>query len=368
MKQIRETTPRVPVSPDKAKGSEVWEGYFAGQPIERVIIYLRSSGCFWAMKIKPDGRTEFKPGCLDCEHSVAGTTFGRPISVVDYIKQFVSEFEKYDFSKYPMLCLYNEGNFFNEKELPKEARLDILKIIAGDPNIKAVVLECLPEFITEEVLQETAEILGDRYVEIGIGLESADPLVRALCVNKSFTLEKFEETAQLVNRYFNLLAYVLVKPSFLTEAEALEDAIKTVRYAFNTGAKVISIEPVNIGEHAMSGALSRLGLYRPAWLWTVIEIAKAAFDLGKVRIGGYQFAPRYENFARNCEVCTMAVKEAIRQFNATNDPRSLQELDCACKAEWRAELERQYTPLLDRIADAVTQLQILYCSRQKEVR
>ena len=38
-------------------------------------------------------------------------------------------------------------------------------------------------FVDRQVLEETVAILGDRRVEIGIGLESADPLVRDLCVN-----------------------------------------------------------------------------------------------------------------------------------------------------------------------------------------
>jgi hypothetical protein len=361
MKQIRATTPRIPVSPDKAKDTEVWEGYFNGQSIKRVIIYLRSSGCFWAIKTKM-GSPEFKAGCLDCEHSVAGTTFGTPISAASYIRQFVTEYEKFDFSRYPMLSIYNEGNFFNEREIPKEARREILRIIAADPNIKALIVESLPQFLTDEVLRESKEILGDKHVEIGIGVESANPLVRNLCVNKPFTLENFEKIAETVNRYFNLLAYVLVKPSFLTESEALEDAIKTVQYAFNVGVRVISIEPINIGEYAMSGALNRLGLYQPAWLWTVIEVAKVALNLGEVRIGGYQFAPKYEHFARNCEVCTMVVKDAIRQFNATNDPRYFQDLDCTCKADWKAELQKKAPPLMDRISYALAQLRVLYSS------
>lgn len=359
MKKIRSYTPRINYSSELAKASEVWEGYFDGHSIERVIIYLRSSGCFWAINtIK--GKTEFKAGCLDCEHSVAGTTFGQPISPAAYVKQFVSEYSKYDFSMYPMLCLYNEGNFFNEKELPREARIDILKLIASEPNIKAVVLECLPEFITEKVLDETKNILGNKYVEIGIGLESADQLIRSVCVNKSFTLEKFESTAALVNRYFNLLAYILVKPSFLTEAEALQDAIDATRYAFNHGVQVVSLEPLNIGEHAMSGALSRLGLYRVPWLWTVVEVAKEAFKLGEIRVGGYQFAPRYENHAQNCEVCTMTVKDAIRKFNATNDIQYLSKLDCVCKSSWEAELSKKYPPLLERVETTLKQLEVAY--------
>ncbi len=356
MKWIRAQTPQLRVSTEEAKGSEVWEANYQGRATERVIIYLRSSGCVWAVKQGKDGKPIFKAGCLDCEHSLAETTFGTPVSAESYVQQFLGAYNRYDFSDYRVLCLYNEGNFFNNRELPAEARRTILRIIAADPHIEAIVVESLPQFITDEVLRETKEILGDKYLEIGIGLESADPIVRSLCVNKSFSLQKFEEAAALVNRYFNLLAYVLVKPSFLTEREAFHDAMKTVEYAFSAGAKVVSIEPISIGEHSMAGVLARIGLYRTAWLWTVLEVSKAAYKFGEVRIGGYQFAPSYEHHARNCANCTPRVKQAIREFNSTNDIRLLEDLSCECRMEWKVELQKEYLSLFDRVSDAILRL------------
>jgi hypothetical protein len=186
-------------------------------------------------------------------------------------------------------------------------------------------------------------------VEIGIGLESADPLVRSLCVNKSFNLKKFEETAQLINKYFSLLSYVLIKPSFLTELESLHDAIDTAKYAFDVGSKIVSLEPLSIGEYAMSGALSRVGLYRPPYLWTVLEIAKVAVTLGETRIGGFQFAPQYDVYAHNCDVCTMNVKDAIRRYNSTYDFTVFDNLDCDCKRQWENLLAEEPIPLPERI-------------------
>jgi hypothetical protein len=356
MKWIRTQTPRLELSTEQAKGTEVWEANVHGLPTERVIIYLRSSGCFWAIKPRKNGEPIFRAGCLDCEHSVAETTFGLPVSADSYVQQFLGAYRAYDFSNYRVLCLYNEGNFFNNQELPTEARRKILEIIAADPNIEVVVVESLPQFITNQVLRETKDILANKCLEIGIGLESADPIVRSLCINKSFSLRRFEEVAALVNRYCRLLAYVLVKPSFLTEREAFHDAMKTVEYAFKAGAGVVSIEPISIREHSMAGVLARLGLYRTAWLWTVIEVSKAAYKLGEVRIGGYQFAPSYDYHAHNCEDCTPRVKQAIREFNSTNDIRLLDNLSCDCQLEWQIELQKEHRPLFDRVRDAVLRL------------
>jgi len=356
MQSIREyTRPLNPGRPDAAKTSELWEGNLNGQPTKRVIIYLRSSGCTWAVG-RRRGVLRFQPGCLDCEHSVADTTYGVPISTKHYIGQFTAEYEKQNFEDSPILCLYNEGNFFNEAELPADARQEMLRIVGSDKRIKRLVLESLPEHISDRVLEDARKLLGPVELEVGIGLESADPKVRALCVNKSYSLVMFKAVAQRVRRHCRLLAYVLVKPSFLTEKEALEDSINAVKFAFATGVDAVSIEPVSLGKYTMSSVLNRVGLYRPTWLWTVLEVAKAGSVLGEVRIGGYQFAPSYAQHARNCESCTPRIKQHIRHFNSTYEFTDLLAENCACISEWREELGRKYPPLEERIASALALL------------
>jgi archaeosine synthase beta-subunit len=355
MKKIRSSTPDSPVRIDQAKGSSISEGYFQGRSISRVIIYLRSSGCFWAVR-STNSRTSLKAGCLHCEHSLVGTTRGAPIPAGAFVTQFVSEYRKYDFANFPVLCVFNEGNFFNESELPAMARREILRIISANRYIEGIALESLPEFITAEKLQETRDILGHKIFEIGIGLESSNPLVRTLCVNKPSSLSSFEAAISCAKRYCRSVAYVLIKPSFVSEAEALEDSTETVRFAFNAGADVVSLEPLSVGKYTMAGALSRAGLYRPAWLWTVIEVARIAHTLGEVRIGGDNFAPRYNQSAYNCDLCTAKVRAAIRRFNSSQDIQSLQCIGCTCKADWSRELCHKFPPLIERIPVALERI------------
>lgn len=361
MLRIRATTPRTDLTanpPWQAKGVEgFWPGTLDGHPTQRVIIYLRSSGCDWAIGRPQGGLPVFKTGCLDCVHSVAGTTFGVPIPAAHYVRQFEDAFAAYDTPAYTTLCLYNEGNFYNEGELPREARVEILRSIGRRPNIRAVVLETLPRFLNDEVLAETRELLGDREVEIGIGLESSDPVVRDLCVNKPYTLEDFEAVVPLVQRYrAKVLAYILLRPAFLTEREALSDALETARYADRVGVDILSIEPINLSDHNMSGVLGRLGLHRAPWLWSVFEFVRKTYAPGRVRIGGDQYAPTYHNYAHNCEACTDRARVLAQEFNRTDDPKVLDGLACDCRAEWEAELNEPAAPLLDRIDAALDRI------------
>ena len=358
MRKIRETTPRLPVSPDRAKSSELWNGFSNGKKINRVIVYLRSSGCFWSIKKYSNNQIRFLPGCLDCAHSVAETTFGRPIEAKSYVKQFRNEIEKFDTEDYNTICVYNEGNFFNADELPKAARLSILAEIAIRKNIKTIVLESLPEFVTDNVLDEVRNTCGDVEVEIAIGLESIDPLVRKLCINKNYDLPAFESSLKLIHKHkMKVLSYVMLKPSFTTEKESQIDAIRTTEYAFDLGSDVVSIEPINLSRFNMAGALAELGLHRAPWLWTVRTVLAHAHRIGQVRFGGDQFAPMYHQQAFNCARCSKKVKEAFLNFNGDNDIEKLKNLECDCIADWDRELSVEFPSLIDRLPNVLDALE-----------
>ena len=356
MRRIRSTTPRLAADENSAKCSEVWNGNLDGTAIQRVIIYLRSSGCSWAIGTPRDGEPNFKPGCFDCAHSVVGTTLGRKISSKSYVQQFTREFSRFDFSKFTTLCVYNEGSFFNDNELPRDAQIAILNKISANREIRVVVLESLPEFLTNDVLANVSEILGSRRVEVGIGLESVDPVVRKLCVNKPYTLKDFEKAVLRAKNYVSVLAYVLLKPSFTTESEAVDDAIASTKYAFSKGANVVSIEPLNLSDYNLAGNLARANLYRVPWLWSVIEVAKATAHLGELRIGGDQFAPTYRHQAQNCEKCSQRVKQQLNRFNETQSLDDITWLECECKQQWRIEMSAVSRPIIERIEDDLNQL------------
>jgi radical SAM enzyme (TIGR01210 family) len=355
MIEIRNRMPQPILNPREPKGHDPWPDNLDGVETKRHIVYLRSSGCRWAITLK-DGKPSLLPGCLDCEHSLAGSTFGAPISSADYVAQFQEAIREAEFSSHPVLCVYNEGNFYNPEELPLDARRRILELIGNIPAIKTVILESLPEHLSDEALNETRSILGSRAIEIGIGLESSNRTIRALCVNKSYSLKDFDEAVGRVKKVAQVLAYVLLKPSFLTEREALEDAVTTARYAFEHGADVVSIEPVNLSAFNMSGALNRINRYRACWLWTVTEVVRRASAFGRVRLGGEQFAPKYYDHPFNCGKCSNRFYVAFQRFNATLDLGVL-DLDCECREQWVADLAKDGGPLHQRIGIALDELE-----------
>ncbi len=178
---------------NKVAYSSVNNGFLNNSKIERVIFYLRSSGCEWSC-------TEMG-GCFMCGHYF-GTTMGKKLPRNSFYNQFLSEYNKYDFSKYPMICIYNAGSILNNNEIPRDELYKILEQIKNNIYIKHVVLESRPEFIDEEVVNNISNILKDKIIEIGIGLETSNDMIREYCINKGFDFSIYIEKTAILKKIF----------------------------------------------------------------------------------------------------------------------------------------------------------------------
>ena len=120
-----------------------WEeriGHLDDQPIRRLIIFLRSTGCEWVEKTG---------GCTMCGFYCA-TSRGREISAEEYIAQFEYVMDAVDIGDYPVISIYNDGNIFNEREMPVAAIEKICSYIDGYENIKKVVVESRIDYSPDE--------------------------------------------------------------------------------------------------------------------------------------------------------------------------------------------------------------------------
>src|SRR2546428_11472470 len=65
--------------------------------------------------------------------------------------------------------------------------------------------------------------------------------------------------------------YLLIKPPFLTEREAIEDAVRSGHEA-DPHSDTVSFNPVNDQSRTIVDRLFRRGEYRPPLLWSVVEV------------------------------------------------------------------------------------------------
>ncbi len=339
---------------ETAGHSETGVGFIDGKAIERVILILRGCGCAWTQ--------QEEGGCTMCGH-YSGSSKGKFIPAESLKKQFDTEMARYDFRKYPMLCLYNGGSFLNEEEIDKNLRRYMLKTINDNPHIKRLIIESRTDFLTNEALDEIEELMTDTVVEIGVGLESVCDVIRSLLLNKGVsTWDLVSIGEKFRGRKIKLLAYVLVNPPFLTEAEAIEDTVMTIEFAKEMGASIVSLEAVSIQHLTMVSFLAEAGFYKTPWIWSMFEIIRRIGALKiETRLGGFEFFPIPKEFTSNCSTCNAEMLERIHQYNKINDMNIIHDLMCPnrCDLTWREELKRvDHRNLPQRVIETLSNIDI----------
>jgi archaeosine synthase beta-subunit len=206
-------------------------------------------------------------------------------------------------------------------------------------------------------------------LEVGMGFESENDVVRNVCVNKGERIADFRTALTLLReKGIRSLAYVLLKPPFLSEGEAIEDAIATIQAANEMGFDAISLEPMSAHRYSLVHALSTEGLYELPWLWSVVKVAQTAIGIQDFRIGGTGFYPRPVNVAHNRhpagnDGCNKAIWTAIQEYGRLRKIDIFESLDCECKKEWAKACQTSEAPLHTRIDQQLSQLDLDRYSR-----
>ena len=146
-----------------------------------------------------------------------------------------------------------------------------------------------------------------------MGLETAHPDVLEK-LNKRMTLDDFKRAADFLRGHdIALRAFVLVKPPFLDDDGALEWAKRSLEFAFDCGAAVVSLIPTRPGNGALE-ALAEQNKFSPPKLVTL----EAAVEYGIGLERGRVFADLWdlEKFG-DCAVCFEARRQRLRQMNLT---------------------------------------------------
>lgn len=299
--------------------------WFEGKKEKRIVIYLLTNGCEWALS---NGH-----GCTMCGHLAKQ---GNREGVVDKLslkEQFDSVMKKIDFAEYPLVNIYNNGSFLNENEIPIQIQKYILRELTSISQIKQIVIESRPEYITESSIKNLRKCINVDKLEIAMGLECISDMLRIKSINKGFTLNTFEKAVSYLGN-IKFRVYVLLKPPFLKEKDAIEEAVKTIKYAFKMGAETVSLEACTVQKYTFVEQEYKEGRYSPAWLWSIVEVIKRTHKYGKVIVGLFKFYPSPQRVPFNCSKCSGEVMKALERYNDTLNFEYLKNLDCECKRKW----------------------------------
>ena len=295
--------------------------------VRAFVLILRTRGCYWA-DVK---------GCSMCGYSK--DTLGRSATPEELAEQLSRALARY--RDEPYVKVYTSGSFLDDREVDPASRTAIVSAFSG--RARRFLFETLPEFVQPEVVGPLqAAFAGD--LEVALGLESTDPTVLGRFVNKGSPPSDYLAAADRLTE-MDLLskAYLLLKPPYLAESEAVADVVRSVGEAA-PHFDAISINPVHIQNGTVVEWLYRRGRYRPPWLWSLVDsMREGAAVRGSARLVSFPTAGGLARGPHNCGSCDARVLSAIQEASLSQQFGPLAELDCPCRDQWRATLT--YAPL-----------------------
>ena len=303
--------------------------------VPALTLILKSGGCGWNR-------------CLMCGYR--HFRYPRDEALPDLVRSQLGWVrERFPPGDYELVKIYTSGSFLDPAELPAGPREEVLAAFRG----KAVIVETRPEHVTAGAIGDCLAALdtgsGTVSFSVAIGLETSDDGIREKCVNKGFSFADFARASRTARQAgAGVKAYLLQKPPYLTEREAVEDVVRSVRDTL-PHADAISLNPCTVQKGTEVERLWRLGAYRPPYLWSVLlALSRAGVTVTCDPVGGG--TPRGPH---NCRSCDEELVKGIRDYNLTGDRSlvgALLELECPCKKEWEFVLgaERPWAMPLTR--------------------
>ncbi len=281
-------------------------------------IILRTRGCYWAEK----------SGCVMCGYNVESErhiTQQNLANQIDFVKREVEKLGKPP----KIIKVFTSGSFFDPSEMSEETRSKIYTFVE-EVEAEKLIVESRPEFV-----RNAKEVSGrDFILEVGIGLESADDFIRNKIINKGFTFESFSKASRfLKDNDFSVKAYLLLKPPFVSEGEAMHDAVISSKTLIERGlADIISLNLMNIQSGTYVEKLWQRGFYRPPWLWSAVEVLRNVKEMDGLIISDPVAAGKRRG-PHNCGKCDAEFAKTIKEFSLSQDLRDLN-VECECEKWW----------------------------------
>ncbi len=296
----------------------------------RLLILLPGKGCEWAEKTG---------GCTMCGFPAKTREIGKSLSGNDLVALTKIALHMSSAQDVYNVTIFNGGSFLNKNEISLDAQRKILRLLNKIPTIQKIFIETRAEFVTQETIEAIKKEIGDKKLVVAVGLESQDDKIRNGYIRKGLSKQDYERAISVLKQQkIRSVAYVFLKPIYLSEKDAIIETVKTIKYAFSVGTDEIALESAFIQEGTLMERLFKEKKFKPPWLWSIIEVIKETHSLGPVHVGGFNDEPPPIAIPQNCPSCSKFVSEAIEKYRQTYNVECIEYLDCTCKQEWNAEL------------------------------
>src|SRR3990170_1575799 len=237
----------------------VWTGkdLLDDKPVSSLTVIFRTQGCRWN-------------NCTMCGYVYDSAE--KPPSHQDLMKQLEYAMSRSRDEEF-IVKIFTSGSFLDDGEIPTATRIEMLSRLGADARVKKVIAETRPEYVTQENVSEAAATLGKPF-EVAIGLETSNDLIRKDCINKGFSFSDFVKASNVARKErATVKAYLLLKPPFLSEGNAINDIINSINETAPY-AGTISVNLCNVQKGTLVDEMYERGDFRPPWLWSAVEVLK----------------------------------------------------------------------------------------------
>jgi hypothetical protein len=234
-RRIRSLRPPKPrVDPYRAQGSLLEPERRPGGKIERSLtVFLAGAECPFT--------------CSFCDlwrWTIDGPT--PPGALTHQLSEVLKEVDNAEIDR---VKLYNASNFFEKRAVPPEDIQSMAELLA---SFAAVTVESHANTISQSTLEFARQLEGR--LEVAVGLETIHPVAMAKS-NKHLDLPRFDRAATFLRENgIDLRVFILLGAPYVPAHESIDWTVRSVGYAVERGASIVSIVPVRSG----NGELERL--------------------------------------------------------------------------------------------------------------
>ena len=217
--------------------------------------------------------------CVMCPlPSYRNTTFSNEI----ILQAINREIESYK-GNIDMLSLYTDGSYYDRRELDVELREAIEELVAIN-DISIFNIETLPSKFPEEEIVKTKE-RTKALLLINVGLQSSNSDIRKYCIGSPFTDSHLKRMIRIKTQHnIKLRGYLLFKPPFLSEHEAMLDLKKSIKYCVENKYDIISINPCKVAKGTLLEYLYNKKYYFLSHYFSIAKVISEMEEINSVRV------------------------------------------------------------------------------------
>jgi radical SAM enzyme (TIGR01210 family) len=263
---------------------------------------------------------------------------GGAVSAHDIEKQIdfvMAQYTEEQLDQIAKVSVYTASSSLDQECLPTRSLLYLALRVCDLPRLELLSLETRPEYVESWELKALGAVFSERVtLEVGIGYETHDPVLRNEVLGKGLTQEELRELMRLLSdNSGRLKAYLMLKPHYsLTEVQGVAEALAGLEELEGLGKQYqvpvsIHLNPTYIAKGCrLTQELVDHG-YQPPELASIIEVVLDAHRRGLpcyVGLDDESLAIEGGTY-RSTGLDRDRAVEAIRTFNRHQDPRRLLE-------------------------------------------